>query len=890
MTAEEVRAELRRCHQLPNGRAKAQRLESLAAQARDTGDHHVEAEVLISLSNAYEYSSERERIPLPVGRVLQLLDRFPAEVADLSHTIHWHLKWLTGALIDNPEVPLPTIYRWLDECESRYRQCGYSPRPVHAHRSRLARSLGDDVTASAEIEAAIAATRDQMSDCAACEQNGFGEARAAAGDDAGALEQWRPVLDGSKRCMEEPHRTLARALLPLLRVGRADDARSAFLRGYEMARHNISLMPSVGRHIEFCALTGNEPRGLEILAAHSPWLADSTVDAATRLSFIGGVRVLLGRLDDLGHGGVGVGAGTVRAALTAIDAEISELCARYDARNGNKAVSDRVAARLGQPPVLDFLPLGRPVRLPQPQPQPATATATPSRPSSLPARPDAATLEDLIAEARRLTELRHPDARTTWTQVSARALTDGVELPADVVAGVKRSDAGHLMTSDPAAARSLLLEVAVLSAALGDLDRDLEARAAATLTLELSGDHAAARDAIAALRAEAEAAFASGELTARHYLNVRVNHAVIEVHALDDRPDRLPADVTAAAEAAGDALAAADRLGQPHHAGRCQELLMRTALWQEDRPGMVAALTGARDAYLAAGEPWHAARPTAMLAELTLRDGDPQTAERLVLEAIRDGAAVLDRPEIAQLSSLLTETIARQPGREIDFADAALTAAARWDGISAPDTLHNTFNAARAYQQLGRHGDAAALFAQVIPEVDVPYDVRTVAMTREQYGRSLTAIERHREAAEQFLEAARLIADDQDNSAAHANVAWLAAEALRRSGQLTEARAAFLRTAELFAALGDTVPRVRCLRSAAWLDFGPAPDQPPGAERPRVSAMRSVLAELEAATTTGDQADLAPELEATRKQLDAMLAEPDEDEDEDEDAEAAADD
>jgi tetratricopeptide (TPR) repeat protein len=279
-----------------------------------------------------------------------------------------------------------------------------------------------------------------------------------------------------------------------------------------------------------------------------------------------------------------------------------------------------------------------------------------------------------------------------------------------------------------------------------------------------------------------------------------------------------------------------------------------------------------------------------MLAELTLRDGDPQTAERLVLEAIRDGAAVLDRPEIAQLSSLLTETIARQPGREIDFADAALTAAARWDGISAPDTLHNTFNAARAYQRLGRHGDAAALFAQVIPEVDVPYDVRTVAMTREQYGRSLTAIERHREAAEQFLEAARLIADDQDNSAAHANVAWLAAEALRRSGQLTEARAAFLRTAELFAALGDTVPRVRCLRSAAWLDFGPAPDQPPGAERPRVSAMRSVLAELEAATTTGDQADLAPELEATRKQLDAMLAEPDEDEDEDEDAEAAADD
>ncbi len=879
MTAEEVRAELRRCRQLPNGRAKAQRLESLAEQARETGDHHVEAEVLISLSNAYEYSSERERIPLPVGRVLQLLDRFPAEVGDLSHTIHWHLKWLTGALIDNPEVPLSTIDRWLDECESRYRQCGYSPRPVHAHRSRLARSLGDDVTASAQMVASMAATRDQMSDCAACEQNGFGEARAAAGDDAGALEQWGPVLDGSKRCMEEPHRTLARALLPLLRVGRADDARSAFLRGYEMARHNISLMPSVGRHIEFCALTGNEPRGLEILSAHSPWLADTTVDAATRLSFIGGVRVLLGRLDDLGHGGVGVGAGTVRTALTAIDAEIWELCARYDARNGNKAVSDRAADRLRQQPLLDFLPLGLPARLPQP------AAAAASQPSPSPVRPDAATLEDLIAEARRLTELRHPDARATWSKVSGRALTDGADLPADVAADVKRSDAGHLTPSDPKAARQQLLEVAASYAALGDRDRAIEARAVAALAQELAGDHDAARDGIAALCAEAEAAFAAAELTARHYLNVRVYRGTIAVHALDDRPNRLPADVTAAAEAVGDVLVTADRLGQPHHAGRCQELLLRIAMWRDDRPGLLSALTGARDAYLAGGEPWHAARPTAMLAELTLRDGDPQAAERLVLEAIRDGAAVLDRREKAQLSSLLTETIARQPGREADFADAALTAAARWDGISAPDTLHNTFNAARAYQRLGRDGDAAALFAQAMPEVDVPYDARTVAMTREQYGRSLTAIGRHREAAEQFLEAARLIADDRENSAAHANVAWQAAEALRRSGQLTEARAAFLRTAELFAALGDTAPRVRCLRSAAWLDFGPAPDQPPGAERPRVSAMRSVLAELEAATAAGDPADLAPELEATRQQLDAMLAEPDqEDADEDEGA------
>ena len=173
-----------------------------------------------------------------------------------------------------------------------------------------------------------------------------------------------------------------------------------------------------------------------------------------------------------------------------------------------------------------------------------------------------------------------------------------MELPADVAADVKRSDAGHLMTSDPkAVARSLLLEVAASFAALGDRDRDLEARAAAALAQELAGDHDAAGDGIATLGAEAEAAFAAGRAH-RPPLPERARvPGTIAVHALDGRPDRLPADVTAAAEAVSDVLVAADRLGQPHHAGRCQELLMRIALWREDRPGMLAALAGARDAY-----------------------------------------------------------------------------------------------------------------------------------------------------------------------------------------------------------------------------------------------------------------------------------------------------
>src|SRR6201996_3450224 len=128
------------------------------------------------------------------------------------------------------------------------------------------------------------------------------------GDDEGALSFWGPVLAGTFRCSEEPHRVLGCALLPLLRTGQLDEARGAFLRGYSLARRNINLMAAVGQHVEFCALTGNEARGLEMLAEHQGWLADRQASARKRLEFIGGVTVLLRRLIWLGYGSLPVGA------------------------------------------------------------------------------------------------------------------------------------------------------------------------------------------------------------------------------------------------------------------------------------------------------------------------------------------------------------------------------------------------------------------------------------------------------------------------------------------------------------------------------------------------------------------------------------------------------
>jgi tetratricopeptide (TPR) repeat protein len=866
VSAEEIRAAADAAYALPEGHAKAQRFEALAAQAKEAGDPLLEAQVLLALSRGHEYGAEQDKLPVVFGRLLQLLDQFPEAVGPLSHSIHWQLKWMTTGLLGNPDVPLAVDYRWLDELELRYRQRGYSLRPVHAERALLALDMGDRAAASAQLEASIAAPRDQMADCQACERNDWGRWRAALGDDDGALSYWGPVLDGTVRCTEEPHRVLGLALLPLLRTGRFDEARGAFLRGYSLARRNINLLRSVGQHIEFCALTGNEARGLEILAEHQGWVADRQVDARKRLEFIGGVAVLLRRLTGLGHGSLPVGAAasrTVASLVPALEAEIRELCGRYDARNGNSAVSDLVNARLRQEPLVDQLPLGLPSRLP------VTPVVSPD--AAAPAAASGAGLDELIARARELAELRHPGTGEAWTRVAAASVAAARDLPPDVAAQLARASAGKLMGTDPAAAQAALLDVAGRFAELGDLDRALEARASAAQALHLAGDtegnRAQGRAVIDAARDEATAAFAAGKLTPRYYLNVLLIDQIIAGHALGTAAERSAADVASLSSGLESVLALAKQHGQAYHLGKGHELQAQVAYWQRDRDAMVRHLTVARESFLGAGLPWFAVQAESNLGELALQAGDPQQAESYARDALAH-AVGLPPQGAAMLASLRANALSQLPDRAAEFADASLTAAARWDGISEPDTLHNTFNAARAYARLNRHAEAAALFAEAMPKVDVPYDPTGIAQTREVYARSLRALGRHRDAAEQFLEAARLIAGDPDNASAHALVAADAARELQQSGQHGAALAAFQRAAELFGELGNTVARVRCLRSAAWLQFRMDGD----GKRSGVTTMRSVLASLESLSQQDPAAaELTGERDNTVEQLDKML-------------------
>ncbi|MFI9403550.1 hypothetical protein [Nocardia sp. NPDC052316] len=701
MDTAEINEALAQVYSLPHGRLRVERLEMLAAAAKSGTDRQLEGRVLLELASSYTYAGERDLAPVAYGRLLRIYDEFPAELGVLTHSVHWYLKWMTWGLIDNPAVPPTTVYRWFDELENRYRQRGYSLRPVLALRAELARKLGDAEHGAQLHEQALAAPRDGMSDCDACESNEWGAGRAALGDDAGALAHWQPVIEGDRVCAEEPHRVLAQALLPLLRTGRVAEARGAHLTGYPLVRHNDSLRPSVALHIEFCALTGNEGRGLEILAEHVGWLTDPGADAGARLAFITGVCVLLRRLDTLGLGYVPIADGTVNSLLAELDTEIAGLCARYDIRNGNAAVSTEVTARLARQPLLERLPLG----------------------------------------------LRN-------------------RLPGTSVAGCGGEDPGA------------------------------------------GGAVSSARGAGSGVALTVSTATGSG-----------------------------------IAPATGSAVAT----------GGSRTVVPSSGEWAED----VTSEADRRSEAQRLGE----------LGAARLADA-PEQAEARLREALTIGSGVLPAEHLARVSSQLVIAIAGQPDRELDLADAAVRAAARWEGLSEPDLLHHTVIAARAFHRARRHGEAVALFEEALAANGVPYPPAELAAVRAQFGESLNALHRYDAAARQFALGAQLVEHDPERRALHARLAMSAASALDYSDHDAAAVAAYQRAAELFGELGDVVSRARCVRSAAWLQlWGSAA----GPGRPWFAAMQALIAELAELDGRSPSTEITEELARARRELGEMM-------------------
>ncbi|MFD7901292.1 hypothetical protein ACFV4G_03520 [Kitasatospora sp. NPDC059747] len=803
-TPDAVMAALRENDARPYGRQRTVAAEELVDAAEQFDDTGVRSMALLELMEAYQYDGERSKSPVVFARVLKLWDTDPDGFGEWAgDQVFWRFKWVAGSLAGTPEVPLEAIRRWHTEMRTRYEKAGFGLQPYYAQRYHLAAHTG--VGAEDAYELWTGRPRTELSDCHACELRARANHHVRAGDDARALEVWRPVLGGHSTCSEEPYLSHAAALLPLLREGRLDEARSSHLVGYRFARGKSGMARPVGQHVEFCALSGNEPRGLEILSENRDLFA-VTGDPSGRLDFLTGVEVLIAALARQGHGELAVSgppgrSWTVDTLLAHLRTEADALAARFDARNGTDAVGSRRRARLERGPLLAE-PLALGVRA-------AAAPELAGAPAAGPAprrevEPEPEEFAALVVRARELDLVGHPDADRLWRRIAERFEADGYvheDGTAVGTAGRLRAELAEqraheaLDRDDHVVGKAQLLAAADLFEQEGLLGQALMVRTR-TLVVELGEVEGLAPDwpALDEALVRARELRAEGGIADDDYLIVLQCRAFAAHHDLIAALPEPPAGAVARfEEAVGAYRAESGALGSARRAATSRQYAADAAARQGRMAEATAELREVMDQLDAAELPWQTPRVLGLLGQVLLQSGEPAQAVEVFHRALAEAARWGDDSYPFAPTYMMLGHASSHTGDDGGAIRALSEAAARFDRKGRPaaeEAAQVRLQLADLLRGSGRAADAVAVLESVLLDAAAPeLDERLMAQVRLDLARGLFALEEYRDAAEEYLRLADAVAGWEDRST-HTMVACEASLALAHADRWEAADAA----------------------------------------------------------------------------------------------------
>lgn len=816
---------LREANGMPYGSAQIALVEQVLRHADAAGDRELAFTSRMLATTAYTYGGEVAKSFVTFSWCLADFDRDPAPFhRGQTHTLLWHFKTMVSALTKFPEVPLERTYAVLDDMERRYREGGHSMQAVYKHRFVVARHVGADAEADEWYERWMTTPRDELSDCAGCDPSTRVSYLVERRRDEEAIALAEPVLAGNLTCNEQPQGILRGLLVPYVRTGRLDAAVDAHRRAYRLVRGNLADLWDIGDHIEFCARTGNEHRGLEILQRHLDWL-DRAPSPAAGMNFAAAAALLLRRLTELGHGDTPVHrrghgdrpAGEVPAAALAEELAryASELSVRFDARNGTTEQSGRVAGVLAAQPYPVVLPLSPTDRRRAAAPaaaqrdgsagavqtQPAGSAAPAADAPEIPADADAATLLALAEQY----ELADRTAAVTAVLDAFDERFAGADLGPDLAG--RRAEllsSQRWQDGDADGVIAALQQAADLHRAAGNGTLASRASAGVGLMRVLTGRADEGRGPV-----EADVAYQEEHGDVRQRAAAHARHALVLL--IDERYD----DAHAALDRA-DALA--DGLADPRLAARYAMRRAEVFAAQHRHQEAAARADRARAFYRAHG-------PAAQLAAASLGYArvapDPSDAVAALDEAlaIDDPASVLDA-RLGRARALLQ--LNRPADAVDDFVEAVALCAERDLEQGGAYIRHEL---AAAYQQAGRFVEAAEVAEEAVAALHRLGDDTAADNARyllagvyRALGDGDAALVLYDELVERLGAA--------DNAAGLAQVQENAGDVLFRADRDAEAAQRFAAAADGFRAAGEPLDEVRALRRRVmalhWADDLPA--------------------------------------------------------------------
>ncbi|MEU5826206.1 hypothetical protein [Micromonospora tulbaghiae] len=437
---------------MPYGPGQIAALEQLLRRADAGDDRHLAFAARVTGTTAYVYGGEPAKSFVTFSWCLAEYDKDPQPYHQrYTHQLLWFFKYMVNAMVKFPELPLDRTYAVLDDMERRYRDSGHSLQAVYKHRYLVAAHLGDDEAAEQWYRKWMTTPRDALSDCAGCDPTTQVAHLVRHGRHEEAVALAEPVLAGRLTCSEQPQGILTALLTPYRETGRGDAARDAHREAYRRVRGNLADLWDIADHVEFCTVTGNEARALELVERHLDWL-DRAPTPAAAMHFAAAASAALRQVPaeltvhrraSGERPAADVPAGALAGELAGTATALAE---RFDARNGTTHQSGLIARKLAAGPVGEHLPLSASLRRPAvPAPRTGPDAPVPSaQPVTVPADAGA---DELLALAEEYWRTNRRDGLVAALRAYDERFGDA-DLPATTRAWRLELRAGELSQDD----------------------------------------------------------------------------------------------------------------------------------------------------------------------------------------------------------------------------------------------------------------------------------------------------------------------------------------------------------------------------------------------------------------------------------------------------------
>ena len=334
------------------------------------GDDQLAIDARLALAEARYRSNEEWRALGPFIWLLSRLDKRP-DLFDSGRLrrMGWSYERAVPVAADNPAVSTGQLRELETGLKKFARFMGGSMHAVHGSLLHAAIMLGLEEEAAAEFDAWRSTTAHDGAEPGERDTVRAIEWASIHQDWEAAVAAAEPVLSRGSEGFdgeEQPGLVHGEALLPLLASGRSQTAWEAHVHAYRALRSDPRVIGRLGKHLEYLALSGRAARGLRLMRGYVG-RADEAQSARALMDLLAGAVLVLRESERDGRGeepldagipsastwcpGPDIGPGMpLRTARELMEDWVRQIAARYDARNGNTAVSTRLEVGLARQP------------------------------------------------------------------------------------------------------------------------------------------------------------------------------------------------------------------------------------------------------------------------------------------------------------------------------------------------------------------------------------------------------------------------------------------------------------------------------------------------------------------------------------------------------------